>query len=43
MELRFPSVFNEDVTMQIVGSLQVGEGWAMDLRFPFVINEDVTI
>ena len=43
MDLRFPSVFSEDVTMRIVGALQVGKGWAMDLRFPSVFSEDVTM
>ena len=40
MDLRFPSVFSEDVTMRIVGALQAGKGWAMDLRFPSVFSED---
>ena len=43
MDLRFPSVFSEDVTMRIVGSLEAGKGWAMDLRFPFVFSEDETM
>ena len=45
MDLRFPSVFSEDVTMwsTIVGSLQAGSGWAMDLRFRSVFSEDVTM
>ena len=45
MDLRFPFVFSEDVTMwsTIVGALQVGRGWAMELRFPSVFSEDVTM
>ena len=43
MDLHFPPVFSEDVTMRIVGALQAGKGWAMDLHFPFVFSEDVTI
>ena len=45
MDLCFPSVLSEDVTMwsTIVGALQAGKGWAMDLRFPFVFSEDVTM
>ena len=45
MDLRFPFVFSEDVTMwsTIVGSLQDGRRWAMELRFPFVFSEHVTM
>ena len=43
MDLRFPFVFSEDVTMwsTIVGSLQAGRRWAMELRFPSIFSEDV--
>jgi hypothetical protein len=43
MDLLFPYVFSEDVTMRIVGALQDSKGWAMDLCFPFVFSEDVTM